>query len=324
MPSVWKPFLHFFLTGVNNFLKKSRAFPISCPFKKDFFFGTEFSAYFFRMINLKKYFSVTVVIFPLLLSSRGDSASVMLCRADAPILIFSAGYRMPLSRSVILNSGHGLSLEAGVNAGRLISKRMIIGLYAGWNWKDMLWSTSFNHAFTQAYKTSGKEDAGFSSLDSSIISNSASLFESKKGNSLTMPGCEMNSFHNYSLYYGLLIKLPRAYIPALKIYTGFTRSQFLGAGEIVTHHKDYNIFELRRAMRGCELIIFHGMCINGKIKTGSLSFFYESYNFSNASLYFSDGETRRNILLRNYMSASFMNQFKREIVYGVKLSFSVM
>jgi hypothetical protein len=275
-------------------------------------------------MNPKKFLFPLIVVFPTLVNSQKDSLPRKLRKTEAPIFIFSAGYRMPVNRSVILNSGHGLSLEAGINAGKLVSQNLTIGLYVGWNWKDLLWATSFKREFSEAYKTSAKEDAGFNSLDSSIISNSAALFESKKGNSFTMPGCEMRSFHNYALYYGVLIRLPREYIPALKIYTGFTRSQFLGSGEIVTHQKDYNIFELRRAMYGCELILFHGLKLNDKINTGSISFFYESYNFAGSSLYFSDGETKRNLFLRDFMSPSFMNKFRHELACGVKLSFSVM
>jgi len=141
----------------------------------------------------------------------------------------------------------------------------------------------------------------------------------------------MRSFHNYSLYYGLVIKLPYKYVPILKLYTGTTRSYYLGNGDIVTKQKDFNAFQLRRAMYGCELVIFKGvqnLLNKRKLPTnkysGAFSIYYESCDFYNSSLYFYDGENTTNIPLKRFTSDSFLKKYKNEVSWGFKLSFYIM
>src|SRR4051812_6024730 len=96
------------------------------------------------------------IIFPvllvlILLSSGAISADPPgFSERDKPsprYFLYNIGYRTPLNRNVMLNSGHGLCFEGGFNAGRLFSKKILLGLYAGWAWKDGLWNTSFTNDF---------------------------------------------------------------------------------------------------------------------------------------------------------------------------------
>lgn len=45
-----------------------------------------------------------------------------------------------------------LYFEPGINPGHLVSKKLVIGFFAGWAWKDRLWGTSFNNVPIR-YKT---------------------------------------------------------------------------------------------------------------------------------------------------------------------------
>lgn len=252
---------------------------------------------------------------------------------ESSLFLFTVGYKMPVNKNIIINSGHGLYFEGGINPGRLISKNLVIGIYAGWAFQDRLWSTSFNQNFSNDFNISVNKEQNFTSLDSAVISSSTDLLQNTNGSSATLPGCEMKSFHNYSYYYGIVIKVPYKYVPIIKLYTGTTRTHFQGAGNIATKQKDFNIFELRRVMYGCELVIFKGFqgLLNKKSlkkysnkNTGALSVYYESCNFSNSSLYFYDGTERTNIPLKKMMNASFLNKYKNETSCGFKLSFYIM
>jgi hypothetical protein len=251
---------------------------------------------------------------------------------ESSLFLFTAGYRMPVNKASVLNSGHGVYLEAGINPGHLISKKLIIGLYAGWAWKDKLWSTSFNNAFIEDYRSSINSESHFSSLDSTVINASANVFASKSGRSLTLPGCEMQSFHNYSFYYGAMLRLPYKYIPTVKLYMGITGSYILGSGDLITKQNDYSVFQLKRALYGCEVILFRGFQAASKSNTKfpvhknicSFSVYYETYDFYNSSLYFFDGEQRTNIPLKRFLSSSFLQKYKNENAWGFKVSFAIM
>ena len=252
---------------------------------------------------------------------------------NSSLFLFTAGYKMPVNTNAIINSGHGLYFEGGVNPGHLISKKLVVGFYVGWAFMDRFWSTSFKNDFTNDYSASINKEKNFSSFDSAVIYSSADLFKGQKGRSVTLPGCQMRSFHDYSLYYGLVIKLPYKYVPVVKVYTGSTRSYFMGDGNIVTPNQDYSIFELRRMMYGCELIIFRGL--QGKSNdltqkypsyknTGMLSIYYESNNFYNSTLHFDNGNQKTEIPLRNFVSSSFLQKYRSDVYFGLKLSFSIM
>ena len=67
--------------------------------------------------------------------------------------ILTAGYRLPISKSKINNSGHGLYIEGGINIGYLLSQKHVFGLFAGWGFLPSqfafcsLQKSSFNGRF---------------------------------------------------------------------------------------------------------------------------------------------------------------------------------
>ncbi len=269
--------------------------------------------------------------------SQSNSDSLMTYKRletkPSALFLFTAGYRMPLNTSKINNSGHGIYLEGGLNPGHLISKNHVIGLYAGYAFMDKSWSTSFNENFSNDYSSSIKKDSDFSKTDSSIINSSIELFKTKKGISDIMPGCQMNSFHNYSLYYGIIIKLPYKYLPTLKLYKGTMRSYYKGDGNILGNKSDYHIVELRRNMYGCELMIINLDQLLKRNKTkkhavnnrgGGLSIYYENYNFYNSTLYYYDGITKTNLSLKNFTTSTFLKKYRNEFNAGFKLCFYIM
>jgi hypothetical protein len=241
---------------------------------------------------------------------------------------FTAGYRLPIVNRSVINSGHGIYTEAGFNPGAFLSDKAILGIFAGWGWKDNLWSTAFDGNFVRDYKQAIDHDLVESHLDSAIIAASAQLFETRKGSSPTMPGCEMRSFHNYTLYYGLVVKLPYRYSPTLKIYRGTTRSHYQGASGLITAGRNYNIVQLRRAMYGCELMmlnplgIVQGKDVSKALKRLGLSLYYEYCDFKTSELHFNDGETRRSISLKQFLPGSFFDKYRNEHQFGCKFSYT--
>ncbi len=267
--------------------------------------------------------------FPFLLQAQmADTAFTKKNPGFAPAF-FTAGYRLPLANHSVINSGHGIYTEAGFNPGAFLSGKTILGLFAGWGWQDKLWATAFDGNFVHDYKQAIDHDLVSSALDSAIIATSAKLFESKKGSSPTMPGCEMRSFHNYTLYYGLIIKLPQPYAPALKLYRGSTRSHYHGPSGLVSAGTDYNSFQLRRAMYGCELMLLNlpGFIQKNKetpkaLQRLGLSLYYEYCDFSTSALHFNDGDTQRLIPLKQFMPRSFFDSYRNEHQFGCKFSYT--
>ena len=247
------------------------------------------------------------------------------------LLILAAGYRLPIKSSKINNSGHGIYIEGGVNLASIISKKHVFGIYVGLGFMDKLWKTSFNKDFANDYATSIKtEDAHFFN-DSSAIKSSIELIKNKSGSSSILPGCQTNSFHNYTLYYGIVIKLPYKYFPSLKLYRGSMRSYFKGDRDRSYKGSDYTIYELRRTMYGCELVLFNVNQIIKKntkkpykLKNAGLSVYYENYNFYNSTLYFNNGVIQQSNLLKNFVSNEFLLKYKREYNLGFKIHFYIL
>lgn len=242
---------------------------------------------------------------------------------------FTAGYRLPLANQSVINSGHGIYTEAGLNPGALISGKTILGVFVGWGWKDNFWSTAFDGSFVRDYRQAIDRDLSLSQPDSSVIAVSADLFETKQRSSPTIPGCEMRSFHDYSLYYGLIVKLPFRYSPVIKLYRGSTRSHYQGAPGLVTASGDYNMLQLRRAMYGCELMLLNLPDLIWKkrevpkvLKRLGLSLYYEYSDFSTSALHFTDGDTRRLIPLKQFLPGSCFNSYRHEHKFGGKLSYT--
>jgi hypothetical protein len=261
------------------------------------------------------------------LKVKGDSLSIskILPHKTSSYFLFTAGYRLPLSTGKIINSGQGFYFETGFNPGKFISKKIILGLYAGWAWRGTAWSTSFHENFTHDYKQASIDypNDNLSSFDREVITASHDLFTNKKGSSVTMPGCETSSFHNYAMYYGIVFKFPMRWSPVFKVYTGSTRSYYMG-NKIVTSDKDYNIFQLRRKLYGAEIMAFRGLQLGEHLNAGALSFYFENNNLSEGELYFSDGTTERKLPLKTFTSSSFLNKYKNDPCFGIRLSFCIL
>ena len=245
--------------------------------------------------------------------------------------ILTAGYRLPISKSKINNSGHGLCMEGGVNIGRLLSQKHVFGLFAGWGFMDKLWHTSFTQNFANDYGNSIKNESPNFINDSSVIKSSVQLIKNKKGTSSILPGCQTNSFNNYAMYYGIIIKLPNKYLPALKFYKGSLRSYFKGDKDLTIEASEYTIYELRRNMYGCELMFLNiNQCLKNKKSRKykrrgiGLSVYYENYDFYNSTLYFNNGIIKSSTLLKTFVSNSFLLKYKNDHTLGIKLYMHIM
>lgn len=238
----------------------------------------------------------------------------------AHVCFFSAGYRAPLVNSKVINSGHGLYVESGLNAGKLTRSNAIVGVYGGWAFRDLLWSTSFSQGFATDLRNSiNRNEPGFSSADSALIAVTTDLVQNKTGRSV--PGCTSKSFNNYSLYGGVAVKLPYKWFPLTKIYMGSTRSHYYGDA---TSGGDFTVLQLRRRMYGVEIIFINSLFKNSCSYKVQLGAYAEMYNFSHARLFFDNGDIKRSIELRKYTSSSFINKYNNDYTAGLKISVSFM
>ncbi|MBL7933831.1 MAG: hypothetical protein JNL60_18145 [Bacteroidia bacterium] len=235
--------------------------------------------------------------------------------------MISLGYRIPIETGKIIRSGHGMAIELGLNPGMFIQKDLVLGMFGGWAWRDVMWSSFFHEDFKRDYNTQVNDqiDNLSHSPDSSIIKTSNYLFSNQRGKAPLAPNCETKSFHDYSLYYGLMVALPFKNSPLLKVYAGYTRAHFQGDGKFEGKQYDYTIFQLRRPMQGLELMLFRGFSFkrtdiykHGDLRLAALSLYYEQSNFTKSGLYFDNGEYTRNIALEKFCSAEFLKNYKRK------------
>jgi hypothetical protein len=247
----------------------------------------------------------------------------------SPIFL-SLGYRMPVNNNIIINSGHGLFFELGINPLYFISKKQLLGIYGGIATRDNLWNTSFTSSYISDYSNSINDV--YDGINLEIINASKQLFSERKGTSTPFPGCETRSFHTAALYYGILARIPLPKCPLiLKLYTGKNETSFRG-GEIVTKNKEYNYFAIKRFMYGCELSVFPGMKkINNsvifeniaRIYLGTISLYYEYCDFYNAQLYFTDGDNRISLPLNTFLNSGFLKKYRQETTFGMKLAINI-
>lgn len=240
-------------------------------------------------------------------------------------LLLNAGYRLPLNSARVINSGHSIYLEAGLNLSRFFKSRPVIGLFGGFSAQDRLWSTAFSPGFVKDYREAIDPRAALPAADSAIVARSAELFGSQRGKAPLMPGCSTGSFHNYSLYYGLVLELPQAWLPALKLYTGSTRSHF--QGDPVSPGQSYSIVQLRRRMYGAELMLRGSKVYKGRaqgwLRPIGRSVYYEHYDMYTASLYGDNGEQQRHIRLRTFASHAFLRRYQNDYACGLKLFYTL-
>jgi hypothetical protein len=282
---------------------------------------------------MKSYCNLSSLVLFLTLCKAGFSqvdSSYKNSVVKSPIIL-STGYRLPVKSNSIINSGHGLYFEFGINPIYFISKRQLLGIYCGIGTRDNFWNTSFDRKFVEDYSRS-IESSDFQDIDLAIINSSKQLISEMKGRSMTFPGCQTSSFHTAALYYGILCRIPLPKYPLiLKLYTGVNETSYRG-GQIVTQQKEYNYFAIKRSMYGCEISLFPGIRKPNtsrkfenitRIFLGTVSLYYEYCDLYNARLYFNDGEQRISLPFKKYLSTHFLHQYKYEYSIGVRLAVNI-
>jgi hypothetical protein len=229
---------------------------------------------------------------------------------------------------LVINSGHGIYIESGINAGYFLKEKKLFSVIGGMALKDKLWATAFKAQFIDDLLSMHSAEELLSG-DSAIVSGfKRSLKEGQTG---SLASCRNNSFHTYSWYYGVVFSLPvEHYATTLKLYRGTTRSGATIDKGITAESAAY--YEIRRKMSGIELSLFPGFRQrlskkNGDVPLishiGMVSFYYERTNFSDAVLYYSDNDTDQKIRFSQFVSSSFLRKYKNENTLGFKVSWSI-
>jgi hypothetical protein len=234
-----------------------------------------------------------------------------------PLGFFAVGYRMPLNHNPVINSGHGLFIEGGLNLFKNKLKKVQLSVIAGWAFQDRLWNTKFNERFAEDYTNSiSTENVP---ADSGCIHLSQYLISNASGNAATPPGCSTNSFHNYSMYLGFELHFKSKYFNGLKLYRGTTRTYIMSDYK-TRMAQEFNVFEIRRPMYGAEVTITRFLL--KQRNSISLNVYSEYNNFTNSVLHFYDGSSVRNISLRKIAKSSFIDKYRFDAYFGFKCSFN--
>jgi hypothetical protein len=249
---------------------------------------------------------------------KAQTAEATAANSNRNFLLFTAAYKMPVTKDKIINSGHGFCFEAGINPAKFFGSKTVCGVYGGWSWMDRAWSTSFNNGFVNDFNQSLNKDVSLKPLDSAVVNSFQALLNTS-GRALVAPGCATNSFHNYSLYYGVMFKLPFTYQPIVKLYTGYARAH-MQAGNIVSD-ADYNIFQIRRRMYGFEFIAYSGVKLKGINGRLGVSVYGELYNFKTAVLYFDDGNQNTSVSFSGVTARTFTDKYNRCGTAGLRVCY---
>lgn len=290
-----------------------------------------FQTNFFSEFHLFKIVRVFFLLFLCFPFNNQASDTTLSGSRNISLLSVTAGYRCPVSKASILNSGHGLYFEAGLNVGYFLAKKQKITLYGGWAWKDRLWTTGFDPGFLNDFRAAFSDNQ-LSGSDSMIVTNFHEELNNQDKKTISFPSCKTNTFHNSSFYYGISFGIPfRNYHTILKLYRGTVKSAY-SANDRSGTGKEYNFYEIRRDMNGFEISLFPGFTKKMGDKffgtplfshLGVLSFYYEQINFSSSSLYFTDGEQRETIELKEFLSSAFLKKYRSEDVFGFKVCWAI-
>lgn len=249
---------------------------------------------------------------------------------QSSLFIANASYRMKANKSP-LHSGRGLGFELGLNLGYFVSQKLLIAPFIGYGFRDAILNTSYSDEYI---------DDLSNSYDPSILNRTDKLAVDRLVSFIK----NGDDFHETVDYYGLMIRLPFRYSPIIKIYTGNvsqlykTFDQLALDTTISSNGKyDHDYLSIDSKMKwGAEFFLYNGVSksfqydyLNTMIKEKDLNFslniialsvYFEQIDNSNASFYFTNGPENVRVPLKNVMSQSFMDKYRKDVNFGFRLS----
>lgn len=250
--------------------------------------------------------------------------------------IANVGYRYKLNKGTI-NSGHGLSIEVGVNFGYFISQKLILAPIVGIGFRDVFYNTSFSNNYINDFN---------SSLDMSQLSHNDSLVVNEYKGMVNSKGF----LHERLSYFGIMLKLPYKYAPIVKVYKGGISHSYKTGAEVLRldppptpkqNRTDNDYFDIIKQLNyGVEVYLYSGpsrvkeyssqefkldnspkKCYH--LNFASLSVYFECIDASKASFGYDDGIHSATVPFSNVLSSDFVKKYKTEYNIGVRLSFGL-
>lgn len=254
---------------------------------------------------------------------------------QSSLFIANINYRFKVNKSP-LNSGHGFGIEVGLNLGYFISQKLLLAPFGGLSTRDLLYQTKFNSGYLNDFN-SNFNGTDMQGNDSMVVNYMASIINEK------------GYFHDRTVYYGLMIKLPYKYMPIIKVYKGGSSLAYKTSREPIQpkpyvpseKRDDNDYFDIYRKMNwGFEVFLYNGRtrvidynyqsfpyakkknlrwCSN----LLAVSMYFEEYDTYHTTFSFSDGYHNIDVPMQSFMNQNFMNRNKKEYNIGIRLSYGV-
>lgn len=254
---------------------------------------------------------------------------------QSSLFLFNVNYRFKINKGQI-SSGHGLGLELGFNLGYFISQKLLFAPFVGMGMRDIFYPTRFNSSYVKDFEANN-HSASLSGNDSIAVNYMASIIG------------ERQYYHERHSYFGLMIKLPYKYMPILKIYTGESSLSYKTAGEPIQlkpyvsgdKKTDNDYFDISRRINwGVEVFLYNGRTrvrnyenqifsaenrkrLKWTTNSLALSLYVQQFDTYHAHFGFSDGYHDVDVPMSTFMTASFMNKYKRDYFVGLRLSYGI-
>lgn len=244
----------------------------------------------------------------------------------------SVGYRMPVNKNSIHQSGHGIAWDFYFFPLKNDAERKVnFAILGGWTWKDRLWNNKFNKDFASNYK-SNLNRTDFSGLDSLGVARLANEIEGYHGWEIPLPSYH-NGIHERSFYAGFQFFIEGGIRSSFKFYVGNKvsvagidyDSLCVSPGSSNSLTSEFGYFYFKRPLFfGGEISLqpFSNIFKNEKFnwKQVSVSFFYEYADFTKSKFKYHSGcETTDYIPFDRILPSDILSRYKKDVRFGLRL-----
>jgi len=244
---------------------------------------------------------------------------------QASLFIADFNQRMRVSHNP-LNSGKGLGLEVGFNPAYFFNRRLLLGVFGGIAMRDVFYNTKFSSSYRNDFNQSFNS-TGFQGNDSLVANKFASIIND-------------GSFHDQELYYGIIFRLPYAWAPVVKLYTGdlnwvYKTDNHLRVTPSSETRNDNDYYNISHHIQwGAEIFLFWGYTKIGdygklpfakkkpllfSTRVLPLSFFIERINSARSEYSFDTGEMSVVVPQSRILGDSFIQKYKSNYYFGFRL-----
>jgi|GEM_PF-4745855 len=277
--------------------------------------------------NLLPLFLAVAVCLPPALCWAANPDSGLYSNDEASWVQFGLGYQG--DSGGMTTYGHGGFLELGLNPGKFIHRNLIAAPFVGLAMAggNAAYSSEFLQAVNQHYRVPQR----YLDLNAQPFLSETEL-EEMRGYQVGLNRMEKIRTQapegGMNLYYGLILRYPHRYAPAVKLYSTWNTTDLgsastglyeIGSGAVTKSQL------MDRFGWGLEVFVFNGYSLSvgedgGNLNLGFVSLFFESLDFRNARLHFRESDTEPpDVYFRDFVDPAFFDKYGREYKFGLKV-----